>query len=115
GALRRPGGDPTAIDEACVLVVRGLARRAEAAGLAPFSVAAGQTWPVAADGGGDAPLLVAPSSFELFRASLGRRSRHQVESWRWVADGVDAGPYLDLLFTFGPRDDPLLEEGPADG
>ncbi|MET0145252.1 MAG: hypothetical protein ABW328_10790 [Ilumatobacteraceae bacterium] len=42
----------------------------------------------------------------MFRLRLGRRSAEQVAAMGWDAA---PGAWLDDLFTFGPRDTPLVE------
>jgi hypothetical protein len=54
-----------------------------------------------------APVTLAASRFDLFRAMLGRRSAAQVCAFDW--GGADAVPYLPAFFVFNPRRDPLVE------
>jgi uncharacterized protein (TIGR03083 family) len=55
----------------------------------------------------DAPVTLAATRFELFRAMLGRRSAAQVCAFDWV--GADPTIYIPTFFVFNPRRDPLVE------
>lgn len=73
--------------------------------------------PIAVDLGTDGGVLRAPGAidpiasihvtpFEWMRLRLGRRSRDQVLALDWTGDPE---PFVDRLFVFGPRPDPLVE------
>lgn len=54
-------------------------------------------------GGSGAPRTTLDADpYELFRGLISRRSRAQMRAWSWTGD---AGPYVDALPVFGPRDD----------
>lgn len=60
----------------------------------------------AAPGAIDPIATVHVTPFEWTRARLGRRSREQVLALDWTGDPA---PFVDRLFVFGPRVEPLLE------
>lgn len=56
---------------------------------------------------GDGPEVgLRASSFEVFRAAMGRRTRRQVQALGWTGDPT---PILEGFFVFGPADQPLVE------
>jgi len=110
GAVGRPGGDPEALAWGAGLMLESWNRRIEAEGLGAIRVRAPGIEERTLGSGDPTSAVTAPGVFEVFRALLGRRSREQVAAWAWDVDPV---PYLDGgLFTFGPRPDDLVEQGP---
>ena len=106
GAVNKAGGrDTDALDAALQFLVAGLGGRITAGGFPALRLSAGiQEWTL---GDGDiGATLVAPDEFELFRASMGRRSPTQVASWKWEGD---AGPYLGIFAPWGLRASDLVE------
>jgi uncharacterized protein (TIGR03083 family) len=81
---------------------------ATAAGLPPLRIETNEGDLLGAD---DAEVVVRVSRYELFRALFGRRSASQVNRWDW--GGVDAEPYLEHFFIFGPRTTDLVERPSA--
>lgn len=61
---------------------------------------------LAAPGAVDAIATVRLTPFEWTRVRLGRRSREQVLALDWTGDPE---PFVDRLFVFGPREEPLVE------
>jgi uncharacterized protein (TIGR03083 family) len=53
-------------------------------------------------GDGDPVIELRADPYELFRGVISRRSRAQMLAWEWTGD---AAAIVDLLPTFGPRDD----------
>ncbi len=103
GLARLP--DPDAVRFATARYAAGAARRVAAAGLAPLGIVAVDTGERYGAPDHDAGVVLAASTFELFRVLSGRRSRRQGAQYVWTGDGI--GPYLDVLNVFGalPRDD----------
>lgn len=124
GALGAPGARGSAgIAVALEFLVGGLGVSVATRGLPPLEVRAdGVSWVVGGDGetdmqavvmgadppvqvGGSADVTVEASSFELFRALSGRRSRDQIRKLTWTGD---ADAYVPA-FEFGP-----FKTAPAD-
>lgn len=100
-----PGGrDSAAAEFSQPILVSGFAHSVQRADLAPLLLELDGTTTLA--GTGDPVGSLRVGGFELARAVMGRRSRAEVEAWDWP---VDPGPYIDVLFFFGPRRDPLDE------
>ena len=58
-------------------------------------------------GAADAAVVLRISQLEFFRCRFGRRSRNQALRYDWGS--ADAGPYVDRIFVFGPRESDLVE------
>jgi hypothetical protein len=105
GALGRPGARDT---ETAAWAMQQTANRlrglATAAKVPPLRLVLDGREELCGDGAAAATL--ATSSFELFRASLGRRSRDQLQAMGW--DG-DPSAYLEVLPIFGPTTSDIVE------
>lgn len=85
-------------------VLEGVIAGITAAGLAPVRVVTDEGDEL---GPADATVVLRAPRYELFRATLGRRSAAQVAAFDW--SGTDPTPYLPHLFLFGPRTTDLVE------
>jgi uncharacterized protein (TIGR03083 family) len=100
-----PGGrDSAAARFSQPILVGGFAHSVQRADLAPLLLELDDTATLV--GTGDPVGSLRVGGFELMRAIMGRRSPAEVEAWDWP---VDPRPYIDVLFFFGPRRDPLDE------
>lgn len=63
---------------------------------------------VSGAGGADV-VLPGVTPFEVFRSRLGRRSRDQVRSYRWVGADSDIDAVIERWFSFGPSLHPIVE------
>lgn len=117
GAVGAPGArDSAGLAMALEFMIGGLGASVASRGLPPLEVRAdGVSWVVGGEGatdmqalvmgaeppvqvGGSAEVTVEASSFELFRALTGRRSRDQIAKFTWTGD---ADAYVPA-FEFGP-------------
>lgn len=105
GALGLPGNRDTSLIDLVTAPVAGLwESKIDSAGLAPVVVKDGDR---VMYGSPEAPVEMATSRFEFFRAAYGRRSRSQIERRFHGTD--DPGAYVDLLCVFGPAGSDLVE------
>jgi uncharacterized protein (TIGR03083 family) len=106
GAVGQAGGrDCDAADAALQWLVAIMGDRLAANGAPALRVSAGdQEWTIGP--GEPAASVTAPDCFELLRAMIARRSRSQIEGWKW--DG-DPTPYLDHFAPWPLRDTDLVE------
>ena len=105
GALGRPGARTSlCTTTATDTFLTAFIGRADAAGLPPIHVRAGDRSWGAADGQAVATLTGDP--FEMFRAVTGRRTLEEIRSLGWQGD---AEPYLSVFSAFGIPDTSLAE------
>jgi hypothetical protein len=106
GAVNQPGErDSDAADASLQWLVTSLGGRLTDGNLPGLRLEAGdQEWIVGP--GEPAATVIAPDTFELLRALIGRRSVTQVAGWKW--DG-EAGPYLGVFGPWGLRSTDLIE------
>lgn len=106
GALGLPGNrDSRAVEVATDRIVSLWFSKIESSGLPDVVIHDGSDDVVA--GRFDAPVGFRASSFEVFRAGMGRRSRAQIE--RRLHDTDDPGAYVPLLCLRGPAEADIVE------
>lgn len=102
GAVGQPGArDSDAVDAALQWMVAGLGERIPVG----LRISAGdQEWVIGP--GEPAASVTVDSEFEIMRGLIGRRSRAQVEAWKWEGD---PSPYIPHFAPWGLRDTDLVE------
>jgi uncharacterized protein (TIGR03083 family) len=89
--------DPEMVEVALAASIEALGSRLDAAGQPGLRIVTGPE-PLAA-GSEAVKATVTATSFEMFRATFGRRGAGQIRTYDW--DG-DAAPYIEVFSLFGP-------------